>query len=438
MGFYRTPLGFWYGIVFLLIVCNGMQFFIQCHFLIRFSSVKSKLFYYLIYLGISYSLVIAGLLLPIPQNVSTLIGILVLYFFVNLILKQNKMTSVIISTLVVTTNVLIESILTPLYELLSQGLKMNAIVLNIAEEIIMLLLTYGILRFFAIRYNLKTNEKSRYLPILVLPLLFVCIVMRSLIALRYPYILKDYQMVYTATTFEDIQFLALAGTAFICVCGSLFAYEKVIGYFESERQKLILESQLSMQKTYVSEAKSRVDITREFRHDFKNHLIALSGLIENNEIEKAKNYLKRFDQISQKMSFTVSTGNTVVDVLLGEKLAYAKKLGIHVKLDIAIPPAVKIDDFDLCAVFSNALDNAIKACNSVNGENKTLDISAKQSRDFFLIDIINTYERGRVPKGTGIGLSVMKMIAEKYHGAVEIAEEDPVFRVSMILPYKKE
>lgn len=438
MEFIRTPFSFWYEFVFLLLFCDGMLAFIQCHFLIRFSAMKSRLSYYLIYFGISYLLLGAGLFLPIPQNVSTLIGIIVLYFFVNLILKQNKMTSAIIASLVVTANVLVESVVIPLSGLLSSSLEVNSIILNVAEGIIMLLMTYMVLRFFAARYNLKTNEKSKYLPILVLPLLFICIAMRSLIAFQYPAIFKNYQMVYTATTMEDFQFLALAATAFLCVCGSLFAYERVIGYFETEREKVILEAQLSMQKNYVAEAKSRYADTREFRHDFKNHLIVLSGLIENNETEKAKNYLKRFERISQKMSFVVSTGNTVIDALLGEKLAYAKKSDIHVKLDLAIPPSVKIDDFDLCAVFFNALDNAIKACNSVNGKDRTLDITAKQDKNFFLIDISNTYERGHVHKGTGIGLSVMNMVVEKYHGAVEISEEGNIFRISMILPFKKE
>lgn len=428
---------FWYEIIFLLLFCGGVQAFIQCHFLIRFSSVKSRLSYYLIYMGISYALLLVGFLLPIPENVSTLIGIIILYFFTKLILNQNNITAVIISTLVVTTNVLIESIIAPLPGLLSDNKQINHIVLNSAEEFIMLLLTYIVLNFFAVRYNLKANEKSKYLSILTLPLLFICIVMRSLIAFQYPVIFKGYQIVYTATTLEDLQFLAIAVTAFFCVCGSLFAYEKVIGYFETEREKMILKSQLSIQKNYAAEAKSRYDATREFRHDFKNHLIALYGLIENNEIEKAQNYLKRFDQISQNMSFTVSTGNTVIDVLLGEKLAYAKKLDIHTKLDIFIPSTIKIDDFDLCAVFSNALDNAIKACNSTNSENKILDITAKQNKSFFIIDMINTYECGNVPKGTGIGLSVIKMIAQKYHGAVDIAEEGNIFRISIILPFNK-
>jgi len=437
LEFIKTPLGFWYGFIFLLLFCNGLLAFIQCHFLVRVSSIENKLSYYLIYFGISYLLITVGLILPIPQNLSTLIGIIVLYFFVNLILKQNKITSVIISTLVVTANVLVESIITPVYGLLSNSLKMNAIVLNIAAEIIMLLLTYMALHFFAVKYNLKTNEKSRYLLMLTMPLLFICIVMRSLIAFQYPAVFEKYQMVFSATTAEDLQFFALAITAFLCVCGSLFAYEKVIGVFETEREKTILESQLSMQKNYIAEAKSRYDSTREFRHDFNNHLIALSGLIENNEIEKSESYIKRFEQISQKMSFAISTGNTVVDVLIGEKLAYAEKLAINAKYDIFIPPKVKIDDFDLCALFSNALDNAIKACSSVNGKNKLLDITAKQNKGFFIIDIINTYQHGHVPKGTGIGLSVIKMIAEKYHGAVEIVEESNIFRISIILPFDK-
>ncbi len=65
------------------------------------------------------------------------------------------------------------------------------------------------------------------------------------------------------------------------------------------------------------------------------------------------------------------------------------------------------------------------------------DITAKPNKGFFIIDMINTYERGRVPKGTEIGLSVIKMIAEKYQGAVEIAEEDNIFHISIILPFDK-
>lgn len=437
MELFRTPLGFWYGFFFSLVLCCGLQAVIQCYFLIRFSAVKSRLSYYLIYIGISYTLLAAGLILPIPENLPTLIGILVVFCFTKVILKQSNMTSVILSTLVVAANVLIESITTPLYALLSNSLEKDSLALNLSEGILMLVLTYLLLRFFAARYNLKTNQKSKYLPVLALPLLFISIVMRLLLAARYPPVFKGDQMAYTATAMEDFQFLSLAVTAFLCVCGSLFAFEKVIGYFETERENLILESQLSMQKSYAAEAKSRYEDTREFRHDFKNHLIALSGLMEKGEIENAKKYLERFEQISQRMSFPVSTGNTVVDALLGEKLAYAEDSGIHVELDAAVPPVVAIDDFDLCAVFSNALDNAIKACSTVKSQDKTLHIAARPNKGFFLIDISNSYEPGCVPKGSGIGLTVIRAIAEKYHGAVEITKERNLFCISMILPFNK-
>ncbi|HEX3027418.1 MAG TPA: GHKL domain-containing protein [Clostridia bacterium] len=436
MELFRTPLRFWFGFLFSLVLCGGLQALIQCYFLIRFASAKSRLSYYFIYMGISYALLAAGLILPIPENLPTVIGILVLFCFTKIILRQNNMTSVILSTLVVTANVLIEGITTPLYALLSNSLEMNPIALNLCEGIVMLVLTYLVLRFFAARYNLKTNEKSKYLPVLALPLLFISIVMRLLLAFRYPPVFKDYQMAYSATVIEDFQFLSLAVTAFLCVCGSLFAFEKVIGYFETERENGILESQLSMQKNYAAEAKSRYEATREFRHDFKNHLIALSGLMEKGETENAKKYLERFEQISQRMSLTVSTDNTVVDVLFSEKLAYAKESGIQIELDAAIPSTVTIDDFDLCAIFSNALDNAVKACNSAKGPGKKIRITARPNKGFFFIEMSNTYDPGCVPKGSGIGLSVIKMIVEKYHGAIEITEEDNLFCISMILPFK--
>ena len=58
----------------------------------------------------------------------------------------------------------------------------------------------------------------------------------------------------------------------------------------------------------------------------------------------------------------------MVDILLGEKMGIAQAGGIHVEASVILPRACGIDDFDLCIVFANALDNAINACQSFEGE----------------------------------------------------------------------
>lgn len=120
-----------------------------------------------------------------------------------------------------------------------------------------------------------------------------------------------------------------------------------------------------------------------------------------------------------------------------EKSSHAKTAGININYDITVPPTVNIDDFDLSVIFSNCIDNAIMVCSHVINGEKMLNIVAKQNKDFFILDMINSYENGNVPSGTGLGLSSIKTIAEKYHGAIEIFSENGIFRLSVLLPFEK-
>ena len=146
----------------------------------------------------------------------------------------------------------------------------------------------------------------------------------------------------------------------------------------------------------------------------------------------AKEYLQRFEEIEQTISFDISTNNPVMDILLGEKLALSKKMNIRVSCDVNIDETMRIDDFDLCAIFSNAIDNAVKACVNMSSTNKFIDIVAKRKKDFFVIDIINSYNPEKYMKGDGIGIQTMTLLTEKYSGTIKIEKENAVFRLSIL------
>ena len=92
-----------------------------------------------------------------------------------------------------------------------------------------------------------------------------------------------------------------------------------------------------------------------------------------------------------------------------------------------------IADIDFCIIFSNALDNAISACNRVPNDNqKYIHITGKVQGDFLLIEIINSHSgRGSIRSGTG--LANIKAVAEKYHGAMEVRIDGDIFVLSVLL-----
>lgn len=434
--FFEIPLIFWF------LFCIGGQAIIQTSFLIKFSKLQTKVYYYIIFVGIAYLSYLLDMTVPLQQSFITqiinfLIGIGIIYVFSWKILKQDCVTSMIMGGLLITTNILVESLMTPLQSIAASVFSVSENANIIVAGAITLIATYAFLYFFSEKYNIKSNGNSQYLLILVIPMLFIGIVMRVLIEAKYFPLGVNYARLTHIILKENYEFLGLSVFAFICICGMLFAYEKVMFAFESEHRRKLLLNELDLQKSYVAEAKARYETTRIFRHDLKNHIITLRGMLEKNEINKAAKYLERFKGISDYVSFPISTGNMVIDIILSEKLSYAKAAGINIKYDITVPPTVNIDDFDLSVIFSNGIDNAIRACSHITNGEKVLDIVARQNKDFFVLDMINSFENGNVPSGTGLGLISIKIIVEKYHGAVEVVSENEVFRLSVLLPFEK-
>lgn len=406
--------------------CSGVLAIIQVSFLIRFSRLVPRLHHYLLYAALFFFSCFLDSWLPVPRGILAkmhmlILGIGMVFVFSRKILKQDSVTSAILGILLITTNILTESMLVPLKNITGAFLPASEAVYTTATGILILAATWGILHFFSANYDITSGKGQHCFLILAMPMLFIDILMRAMMDLEY---LQNYEL------------LGLSVFAFLCVCGMLFAYEKILTAFEHAHQNELLLKELDLQKNYVAEAAARYEATRIFRHDFKNHLIALGGMIQNREIDKAADYLRRFGAISDYIAAPESTGNAVIDILLYEKLAHAKSAGIDVICDIVVSSSVRIDDFDLSVLFSNGIDNAIKACSHMKEGEKTLAVTARQHNEFFLLDITNSYEPGTVPCGTGLGLPSIQRVVKKYHGAVEVTAEQGMFRLCIILPFE--
>ena len=221
-----------------------------------------------------------------------------------------------------------------------------------------------------------------------------------------------------------LQVMGLA--ALLC---TLYAYRHLCRGFQAQAELQSLTQAAHAQKIYIAEARTRYEQTKAFRHDIKNHLSVLDGLLRSGKPEEGREYLKKLEAVSESLSFPYQTGNPVVDILLGEKLGLAKEIAAEVSL--VLPTPWGIDDFDLCVLFANALDNAITACHSCSGE-KIIHIGGKQQGDFYMLTFENACPEGPLPPA-GTGLSNIKAVAEKYHGAVLTEKAGEKFFLNVLL-----
>lgn len=161
-------------------------------------------------------------------------------------------------------------------------------------------------------------------------------------------------------------------------------------------------------------------------HDINKHLMILSKLLETDKNDEAKDYLKNLHLTVSKSANFIWTDNEFVDMILNSKLSEAKKLGIQIVIN-----ADKINfsnnNYDLCLILGNLLDNAIEACSFVENE-PWIHISILKNNDVINMNISNSLKNIPIEKNGiistskenshshGLGLMSVRQLVEKNEG----------------------
>ena len=298
--------------------------------------------------------------------------------------------------------------------------------LFLAAQLLFFVLCAGC--YYAVLRLLTWTEDSQtpYIGLLLFPGLFFFAAELYILETAYSFFapMVSLEEVGKHSTLLLLQVMGLA--ALLC---TLYAYRQLCKGFQAQAELQSLTQAARAQKVYITEAQVRYEQTKSFRHDIKNHLSVLDGLLKNGKPEEGREYLKKLEAVSEALSFPYQTGNPVVDILLGEKLGLAKE--IEAEVSLVLPKPCGIDDFDLCVLFANALDNAIAACRANDGA-KAIRISGKQQGDFYMLTFENTCSDGPLPPA-GTGLSNIKAVAEKYHGALMTEKNGRQYYLSVLL-----
>ncbi len=219
-----------------------------------------------------------------------------------------------------------------------------------------------------------------------------------------------------------------------------------IAIFAVDRQVSVsLKEQL--QVLQVKELKSREAEWRRFsgfRHDINNHLICLEGLLKSAKIEQAVSYMQNLTDTVAQFESPVQTGNDYTDALLSFKYSQAVTAGIEITIEMVFPQGGFIEPVDLCCILSNAFDNAIAACNRLQGGQKWIQARSFISQEQLVIDIRNSKPsdvcivHGEVlPKDIspdhGLGLDNVRAVVQKYGGILDLSAHE-FFSFSVLLP----
>lgn len=244
------------------------------------------------------------------------------------------------------------------------------------------------------------------------------------------------------TLARNVLFSVSALCVFVCIiyfCWKLFSM--------SFQQSQILR-QLDEQHENYERMLSSDQQLRHFRHDYKNHMLVVTALLNAGKTEEASEYLETIKIESGVQARQISTGNFVADAILNNKNSLAKELDINMSFSGTIPER-GIASSDLCTILGNLIDNAIEGNKRFIGD-KYINIETASRDPFFVLTVENPVSERVVIKNNkikttksdsknhGIGLKNVGKIAEKYNGKFRLDCDDEKFTADISLNIKSE
>jgi len=214
----------------------------------------------------------------------------------------------------------------------------------------------------------------------------------------------------------------------ICVV-LLFGLNKLFGYDLAED---ILKKEIKHYKSMAEQFRNQVNV----RHDMKNHLISLSVLAEHKEWEKLSDYLSKICAAGLIENNAIDTGNSVINALMNIKRRIAADKSIKFTCDMNIKQPLAADEYDLCVIFGNILDNAIKAAEYAK-DGQFVSVRTEAVKNYLVINVKNSAvdlpDRFDV-QNYGTGLMNVRKTVEKGKGIMEIRTNSGYFEISILLP----
>lgn len=250
--------------------------------------------------------------------------------------------------------------------------------------------------------------------------------------------------IYYDQIFSYVGWVVLSGLSLFAVTVSVFGMHRI--YVEQKKAE-----RYQVQTAVYQTLEEQYRQAERLRHDLKNHVLALRGLWEAKAWEKLGDYLKRMEDSAQLGMSGEAAGNRAVDALLCQKRKLAEEKGIDWECDVRVPKRCSVNEFDLCVLFGNLLDNAVEACERLQqkergqeqGSKPFIRVQAGNVKSCFLLEVKNSMDIGEKQRNGsakedlqehGIGLLNVGDVVRRYNGVMNTERQEGIFDISILLP----
>lgn len=184
------------------------------------------------------------------------------------------------------------------------------------------------------------------------------------------------------------------------------------------------------------------------RHDWNNLLQVIAAQI--GEVWQADGNTPRQYIDIQKLvarvnetKLTKYCKNETINILLNTKSKELHEKDIPFQISCALPEVLDADPLDLCSIFSNLIDNAMEYCMTNPSKKNYIEIHANTGNYECIQIQIKNYAQlshtdfSKTTKNNaqqhGYGLDIVRSIASKYHGNLELSYDHDIVTAAVSL-----
>lgn len=196
------------------------------------------------------------------------------------------------------------------------------------------------------------------------------------------------------------------------------------------------ESHYLAQQRYITESSKQ-------RHDFRQQLLSIAQMAQNKEYDALTMHLSEYIS-SLPESLTTYCLNIPVNALLNYYAARMDADSVRRSWKISLPTSLQITDTELCSLLGNLLENVCHACRKLPPEKRYHNLTIQPQHGSCLYIISENSFDGIVKQrdgaylsthkgGSGIGLSSIATVAEKYGGMAKFSHTADCFTTDIVI-----
>ena len=217
-----------------------------------------------------------------------------------------------------------------------------------------------------------------------------------------------------------------------------YAMKRSIEKVRSEEQLTGMERYMQQTKVFYDLAQQRYDDAAKIRHDIRNQVQTIEYLMSENDFDESKKSLEALREKYNDMNAVVYSEVPAVNVIMALKMKECAENGILSDVVLRDCKELPLDNYEICSVFSNIMDNAIKACKQA--ENGNIRIRSQVFGDTFVLKAENSlpedFSTTARSERKGYGLNIIRSIIRKYDGTFSTESSEDNFTTLITIPVK--